>query len=504
VDRRTLLASLIAASCGTLVNEAPAAGLAYYISRDMARTMAKKYKLNDDQRDFNELFGVQDTFRDLKAFPRRDHVIFEGLRGVQRVLHGHLVDKRGFRQVTRRNDQKVVIFSDHHILPTAHRQSAVWRANRGPYVKLLHHYGEKGFLIVENGDVEDLVMTEPSQTVKAYADVYEALGDRTTNPLNLLRSFRQDPLHLEAVMREKRAKYRRNQLFSILRDPLNRPYYDTIRQLHRSKQLVRLAGNHDYQLQEFDGVDDHLVPWDILVLGAERPTVVMHGHQFDVATNPAVAPFCGEVISECLGVFYQGPDRYWSPREAKQMVSVGFPNRLSTHAPPTGAVASFMNALTASEEKGNDQWAAAWEALFGHPIAWEYGAPNWGASVRSGFARPASMIESAMTGRQFFKCRHLDEWDLVRGMQEWGLNVRLALGHSHEVRNFDFGEGGLAYCNSGATGRFARLIWALEIENDVLTVVGWHAQERVERYRFDVRETDLFSYFAPTRTGERL
>jgi len=484
------------------VNEASAEGLAYCISRDMARTMAQKYKLNGDERSFNALFGVQDAFRDLKAFPRRDHVIFEGLRSLHNVLQGHQLNKRGFSQVRRRNDQKVVIFSDHHILPSAHRQSAVWRANRDPYVKLLRHYGKRDFLVVENGDVEDLVMTEPSQTVKAYADVYTALGDRKTNPLTLLKCFAEDPLRLEAVMRQKRAKYRREQLFAILRDPLNRPYYDTLQELYRSGQVVRLAGNHDYQLQEFDGVDDHLIPADILILGTERPTVVMHGHQFDTATNPAVAPFCGEVISECLGIFYQGPDRYWSPREVKQMISDGFPNRLSTHAPPTGAVASFMNAILANKDKDDDQWAAAWEALFGHPIAWEYGASNWGASVRSGFARPSNVMHSAMTGRQFFKCRHLDEWDLVRGMQAWGVQVRLALGHSHEVRNWSFGEGGVSYCNSGAAGRFARLIWALEIEDDQLTVVGWHAKDKVERYRFDVHDTDLFSYFAPTRTGE--
>ncbi len=504
MNRRTLLASLIAASCATIVDDASAEGLTYYVSRDMSRTMAKKYKLNGDQRAFDTLFGVQDAFRGIKAFPRREHVIFEGLRSLKKVLDGQRLDKRGFRNVVRRSDQKVVIFSDHHILPSSHRQSAVWRANRDPYVKVLRHYGESGYLVVENGDVEELVILEPSHTLKAYAKVYEALGDKKSNPLTLLKQFRQDPLHLEHVMRLERGNFRRQQLLSILKDPHNRAYYDTLSQLSGSQQLLRLAGNHDYQLQEFDGVPDHLVPADVMILGTDRPTVVMHGHQFDAVTNPAVAPFCGEVISECLGVFYQGPDRYWSPHEVERMVKVGFPNRLSTHPPHTSAASSFISAMMASEAKDDEEWASAWEALLGHPIAWEYGASNWNASVRSGFARPGNMIENAMAGRQFFKCRHLDEWDLVQGLQEWGVPMRLALGHSHEVRNWTVSEGEISYCNSGAAGRFARLIWALEIDSDQLTVVGWHATDKVERYRFDVRETDLFSYFEPRREGTAL
>lgn len=504
LPRRSFLSLLAAAAGGAVPESAHAGGFIYTTSRNMSRTMAEKYKLNGDGDLFNELFGAQNAFRGLKAFPQRDSVIYEGVRSLQKVLAGRYVNKRGYRRVVRKSEQKLVVFSDHHILPSGHRQAAVWRANRGPYVDLLRHYGDRGYLVVENGDVEDLVITEPRNTVKAYREIYQALGDSSENPVTLLRWFREDPIVLEQVMRDKRGKYRREQLFSILRDQANRPYYDTLLELTRSKQLLRIAGNHDYQLQEFDGVYEHLVPADILVVGTQRPTVIMHGHQFDSATNPTVAPFYGEVISECLGVFYQGPDRYWTPREGEKMISAGFPNRLSTHHPHSSAVSSFMNAMLSETERGDEEWAAAWEALFGHPIAWEYGAANWRASVRSGMARPNRMIRNAMSGEQFFKYRHLDEWDLVRTLQQWGLQIRLSLGHSHEIRDWNFSEGGLCYCNSGAVGRFARLIWALEIENDQVTVVGWYAKDRVEKYRFEVREMDMFSYFEPIKTGEKV
>ncbi len=467
--------------------------------------MAERYKLNGDDDLFNDLFGMQDAFRGLKAFPRRDQVIFEGLRNLQKVLDGYYVNKRGYRRVARKSKEKMVIFSDHHILPSEHRQAGVWRANRDPYVKLLNHYGEAGFTVVENGDVEDLVILDPNKTREAYDHIFRRLGDTTYNPTTLLRYFRENPLVLEAAMRQERGVYRREQLFQILSEPANRHYYNTLKQLHLTNQLIRLAGNHDYQLQEFDGVYDHLVPYDVLIAGTEHPTVVMHGHQFDAATNPKVAPFYGEVISECLGVFYQGPDRTWSPAEGKQMIDGGFPNRLSTHPPNSGAMANFMNALLANAEKDDEKWAAAWESLFGHPIAWEYGASDWKASVRSGLARPGRMIDSAMSGQQFFKYRHLDEWDLVQGMQKWNLNVRLALGHSHEIRDWRFSDAGFAYCNSGAAGRFARLIWALELVDDELTVVGWFAgdknSDKIERYRFDVQESDMFSYFDSSKDG---
>jgi predicted phosphodiesterase len=482
-----------------------ARGFFYSTSRGISRDMAAKYKLNGDRKFFNKLFGVQNAFRGLKAFPPRDTVVYDALRDVQAVLAGKHVDRQGFRSVKRLSNEKMVIFSDHHILPSDHRQSAVWRANRDPYVKLLRHYAGEGYLIVENGDVEDLVILEPSATVKAYDSIYaQSPYKKKNDPVVLLEWFRANPMELREKLHQTRAVYRREQFLKIFHEKRNQPYYSFLKELADAKQLVRVAGNHDYQLQEFKVVPEHLVPADMLIIDHETPTVVMHGHQFDEATNPMVAPFYGEIISECLGVFYQGPDRYWSPREAEKMVKFGFPNRLSTHREHGNMVSNFLGAMLTEDVRAQEEWAEAWESLFGHPIAWEYGADNWEISVKYGFARPGNVIENAMSGKQFFKYRHLDEWELVQAMQLWLVKMRLALGHSHEVRHWEFREGDASYVNSGAAGRFARLIWALEIDECGVKIVGWHAKDKIERYEFDRRESQMSSYFASRKTGVTL
>jgi hypothetical protein len=106
-----------------------------------------------------------------------------------------------------------------------------------------------------------------------------------------------------------------------------------------------------------------------------------------------------------------------------------------------------------------------------------------------------------MAGKQFFKYRHLDEWEMLRAMQRWRFKNRLVLGHSHEVRDWRMGSDGPKYANSGAAGRFARLIWALEIDGDRVTVIGWHAREKVHRHVFKLHEGEMSSYFMPKESG---
>jgi hypothetical protein len=185
------------------------------------------------------------------------------------------------------------------------------------------------------------------------------------------------------------------------------------------------------------------------------------------------------------------------------MLEGGFPNRLSTHGDEDrGMAGKFLAAMLSGNHKDDEEWAAAWESLFGHPIAWEYGAINWRASVVSGYARPGRMIDQAMSGRTFFKYRHLDEWEIMREMQAWGFDNKLVLGHSHEVRDWRFSDDGPSYANSGAAGRFARLIWALEFDGSTVTVVGWFADQddKIHRYRFEVRNSHMNSWFDSVRT----
>jgi len=261
-------------------------------------------------------------------------------------------------------------------------------------------------------------------------------------------------------------------------------------------------------MQHLQVRESWMVPVDILLIGDDNDYAVMHGHQFDQATNPAVAPLYGEVISECLGVWYQGPDRSWSASSVRTILEGGFPNRLATHGDhATGAASLLMTALLTSRDANDEEWAAAWESLFGHPIAWEYGASDWQASVRGGFSRPRDLIDDAMLGHQFFKFRHLDEAVIVQNLATWDIDAALVLGHSHEVRAIEGGPGHPRYYNSGAAGRFERLVWALEItgRRDV-AVVAWAVDTdgSCRRFRFDRKDAALFSYFDSVPTSEVL
>ena len=507
MNRREFVASMLAiASTAPMQQQAHAGGIGHRISRELSRDVAKGFALRKGEKgDFNELFDMQSAFHGLKAWPATNLVVSDAVAALRRVLKGEQVNRVGFQRVERRPaGEKVVVFSDHHIFADDHRQAGVWLANRKAYVKVMQHYAGQDYTVCENGDVEDLVILEPQVTLQVYSDVMDKAPTKRRNAYTLVEWFRKDPFSLQKALMLARRTRRQRQFDKVLGMPGNQPYYDLCKELADAKRLVRCAGNHDYDLQHMD-VPDHLRPVDILLVESDNPFAMMHGHQFDEATNPAVAAFYGEVISECLGVWYQGPDRTWSAQFTEDILKGGFPNRLSTHPQHSGAgvAGSLLTALTTNSATDDEEWAAAWEALFGHPIAWEYGSADWGAAVRGTWAQPAHLMDQAMAGKQFFKYRHLDEWMLVQQMELWDLVVGLVLGHSHEVRHHRFGSNVANYYNSGSAGRFFNLIWALEIENDEARVVGWHIRRdgRVARWVFDLEDYDLFDYFVPHRDG---
>lgn len=476
------------------------------VQRSLSLQMARAFALQDDQRDFRRLFDVQEAFLGLD-WPATGLVVIDAMSALRRVLHGDVPDRTGYRRVIRRplGDGPIVVFSDHHALPATNRQAGLWLANRDAYATLLRHYGTADWTVVENGDVEDLVIFEPETTVAMYDELI-----RTRKGLGrsrrLLEWYREDPEALIVALRDARRHRRRRQLEAIVGEPGNRGYYDALRELAAAGRLVRLAGNHDYDLQSIGAPEAHLVPDDILVLtDQDAPQLVlMHGHQFDQATHPGVATLYGEVVSECLGVWYQGPDRTWSAADSRRIIEGGFPNRLATHHDGHRSVSPtlFLSALLSPRVRDDEDWARAWESLFGHPIAWEYGARDWQSAVKGHLAHPGDLVDQAMVGRQFFKFRHLDEFEILRGLGQLGIDVGLVLGHSHEIRSFSAGPRGQPYYNSGAVGRFEGLIWALEIEEGQVTVVGWHDEGRqLTRYAFETVEDDLFSYFVARPTA---
>ena len=498
-DRRTFLKGLAAS---TLLGSFPAhAGLGEGVQRSLFMEMAKAYALNDDRRAFRSLFRVQNLIRQIGAFPGTEETVERAMGGLARVIDGEHVPRVGFQHVKRLPGGKVVVFSDHHILPDDNRQSGVWRTNRDGYAKVLRHYGEDAWTVVENGDVEDLVVLEPHITEGMYAEVLREDGKhrpiRARHGRALVESFRERPMELIERLVAARSERRQGQIDAILNAPGNTAYYGVLEELAGSGQLVRVAGNHDYDLQTL-AVPDHLVPVDVAIVERDLPYAILHGHQFDQATAPGVATLYGEVISECLGIWFQGPDRIWEAKEVRRILEGGFPNRMSTHGEHSadGPMGTMVAALFAGREKADADWAATWEGLFGHPIAWEYGARDWRQSVRHGAVRPGDLIDQAMLGKQFFKFRHLDEAQIVYAMERWKLDIGLVLGHSHEVRDIQAGRVG-RYYNSGAAGRFANLLWALEITDDDVQVVAWHIEPdgACSRYIFEHQESELFSFF---------
>ena len=480
------------------------------VERSLFMEMADAYALNGDKKTFRSLFRVQSIMRQLGAWPGTVETVERAVGSLSRVLAGKQVPRTGFRHVRRIDNDRVVVFSDHHILPDDNRQSGVWRRNRAGYAKVLGHYGQGGWTVVENGDVEDLVVLEPQITEEMYASVLSIGGGgpvRRQEGRRLIQAFREAPVELVDRLIQARRIRRQEQFRKIRSAPGNQPYYDVLAQLAATGQLVRVAGNHDYDLQALDVEERHLVPVDVALVQRDQPYAILHGHQFDQATAPGVASLYGEVISECLGVWFQGPDRIWRDKEVGRILEGGFPNRLSTHGEhvQTGVSGLLLSALLADRDRDDALWAATWEGLFGHPIAWEYGAADWRQGVRYGSVRPGDLIDQAMLGEQFFKFRHLDEAQIVYALERWKLDIGLVLGHSHEVRDIQAGRVG-RYYNSGAAGRFVRLLWALELTPDDVQVVAWHIEPdgSCQRYAFEHRETELFSYFDAIAHGGRL
>lgn len=68
----------------------------------------------------------------------------------------------GFRRVGIAQNDRLVIFSDHHMTHRGHRHDYFFKFNHPLYCEVLRHYGDRGFALVENGDMEELVIFEPT------------------------------------------------------------------------------------------------------------------------------------------------------------------------------------------------------------------------------------------------------------------------------------------------------------------------------------------------------
>jgi hypothetical protein len=364
--------------------------------------------------------------------------------------------------------RKYVIFSDHHWSTNDNRQNYFGlTGNRKLYVDMLVKYFEEGYTIIENGDVEELVIFEPT---------LEELDKRAGMTGQELK--------------EHRKKFRKESFAEIIKSDENRDLYAILKKFHADGRYIKIAGNHDYDLQ-FDDTFEILAdffpgierPYDYVLLESEQRVeyAILHGHQFDYSTNPVLAQAYGETISESLAWAYQGPDRNWSwDQHGKHWATEEkeFYNKLVGHFTPkmNQFSSGFLAAL------GLLKSVDGWESLFKHDIAWEYFESP----------RPKKAYgQEVKKGDQWFKFRHMDEINIMNMMKSHFVDEnkrpKLVLGHSHEVR-FEpvFEVSGEVpyqkfshYFNTGAAGRFENLIWGLEIVEGQPKMVSWHRENNI-------------------------
>ena len=386
------------------------------------------------------------------------------------------VSKHGYRFLSHRlAKQKYVVFSDHHWSTKANRQN-FFASNRKLYIDALKRYRDAGYIVIENGDVEEmLVRRYPSAEYRRW----------------LRLSFPE--------LQERRRALRLQMLEQTLKARENQALYAALSSLSAGQQLVRTVGNHDpdlhlpefYELLRTKIADLHK-PADFIFLerGTRVETIIAHGHHFDVFTNPTNAPYLGELIAETLSWAYQGPDRNWRWAWRNGNVrkwidgSIPFLNEMVTD----DHLALNLRTMFCKNEKVTLE--AALETLLEKNVAWEYFLSDTPLKAYT---------EEVLNGLAFFKFRHMDE---VRIMKSWNQTFpdpkkrpKLLLGHSHEVRiNPRLPGTKQPYrflLNSGTAGRFENLVWGLELDNGKAQVVGWtHANRtsKTEPHRFVYRE----------------
>ncbi|MEQ1568201.1 MAG: hypothetical protein ABMA64_21350 [Myxococcota bacterium] len=199
---------------------------------------------------------------------------------------------------------KYVVASDHHLLYSGaphdyfsgHGRGVAFR-NEGMYAAVMARYGAGGFTLVENGDVEDLVVTEP-----------------THDGTKCLLSGAAGRLVFEADAGLRRSM-RLHRLWRVTRSYMG--YYRHLLGVFGPDRIVKLVGNHDVELlrPEFAEVVPLKVPiheFAVIPAGPDGPAIVIcHGHQMDPWTCTRTAAGIGESITESAAWLGQGADRIW-------------------------------------------------------------------------------------------------------------------------------------------------------------------------------------------------
>ena len=420
----------------------------------VSKELGKKFgiRTKEDRQCFDQLWKIYERAGAGKNKKKRIRDVLDAYDTLRELTQGKISDQRGFRRVRHVSTmKKYVVFSDHHLMPAGHRHDYFnTLGNAKLYREVLkRYYYPKRFTLVENGDVEDLVIFDPK-----------------LNDCKRRARMTWDELF------EHRINERRRQLDEIYKN--NRATYTEVKRFNNENRYIRLAGNHDMDLQhpEFERYMRENAGFrgfeaiDFLFLRRVHnrrfvglpAAIVCHGHQFDANTIPKHAPMIGETISECLGWAFQGADRIWKWSDGPRQWVDGQP---------------FKNLLSTSKVRGR---GLVLEAILGHEIAWEYFE-----STRT----TRAILKELWSGNEFIKFRHTDEEmvaaEMKRVFPSKNNRPTLVLGHTHEPRSNALSKGEFTtkyYANSGTPGRFQNLLWCLEIINGEPIVVSWSFLEK--------------------------
>lgn len=368
---------------------------------------------------------------------------------------------------------RYVIFSDHHLTPRRHSHNYFSEGqNESLYMKILNYYGNNDYGLIENGDVEEYTIFEPTpQILNRYNNLLEI-----NSPFNPKRKIDWSEL------KEERINNRINILTDILSD--HSRLYDIIDRKFASKgkeYYTKITGNHDPYVNSRlkDVLPDFLknnLCDGLRIIGKnknEPKYFITHGHQFDTSTLPQHAFAIGEIFSETLGWCIQGADRIWDEAKTNQWrnpeINATFRNILATAD------------SEAIETRGllDEGIESVVETLMqNHEIAWEYFDNQ---------RRGAAIMEEVLTGDEYFKVRHLSETRLVEALNriqtitelsDYVEPTKLIIGHTHEPRlnsRTGVNDGNIVsnYINTGSAGRFDNLIWGVELIDGVEKVISW-------------------------------
>jgi hypothetical protein len=215
------------------------------LDRLLAKVCASRFELRSDELSaFDlwwqltepgvEVFTPQPAAPDAEvraAFGRLAAIVNEGVRytevGYRHV--GHVPGTGSF-----------VVFSDHHMAFAGSRQDFFRSSgNRDLYAEILAQYASAGYTLIENGDVEELVIHEPSASAaQARLDLLARVKD--VGDVN-------DPGW--AALDALRVDERLDQLSRVIDN-----HRDLYRQINtdfvEKGRYIRIAGNHDQDTQD--------------------------------------------------------------------------------------------------------------------------------------------------------------------------------------------------------------------------------------------------------------